>query len=360
MSITSGYDTYKDHRLLDDGTFKAISRWTSSHSVEFDDGKTAEEKIKEITEQNAQVASDVTDLQTAVDAAKNASNVKYDNTSSGLEATNVQAAIDELADSSLVGLTATVDELNYVDGVTSSIQEQLNNKTNSGHGHTVANITDLTATAAELNHMDGVTSNVQTQLDTLNNSLTNYLPLTGGTLNGSVTITDANNTYPQYNLGYSVSGNGAKLQYDKGNKNAEFAVSSDGTTARILVSPTYDIASKLYLICDDNWYKIFGEHNIDLMKNTFATKSDLSGYAVNASVASGDIDSISTNGFYKVTGSPALLMHLQWDVNYAMQIRDPYGAKMQWRFKYSGSWSTWKSANTATFSLSGTTLTITN
>ena len=33
------------------------------------------------------------------------------------------------------------------------------------HTHTVANISDLTATATELNYMDGVTSNVQTQLD---------------------------------------------------------------------------------------------------------------------------------------------------------------------------------------------------
>lgn len=35
----------------------------------------------------------------------------------------------------------------------------------SSHTHTVANITDLTATATELNYMDGVTSSVQAQLD---------------------------------------------------------------------------------------------------------------------------------------------------------------------------------------------------
>lgn len=35
----------------------------------------------------------------------------------------------------------------------------------TSHTHTIANITDLTATATELNYMDGVTSNVQTQLD---------------------------------------------------------------------------------------------------------------------------------------------------------------------------------------------------
>ena len=35
----------------------------------------------------------------------------------------------------------------------------------SSHNHTASQISDLTATAAELNYMDGVTSNVQTQLD---------------------------------------------------------------------------------------------------------------------------------------------------------------------------------------------------
>lgn len=43
--------------------------------------------------------------------------------------------------------------------------EQVDTKADKKHSHTVANISDLTATAAELNYMDGVTSNVQTQLD---------------------------------------------------------------------------------------------------------------------------------------------------------------------------------------------------
>lgn len=40
----------------------------------------------------------------------------------------------------------------------------------------------ITATAAELNYVDGVTSNVQTQLNNIKN---NYLPLTGGTVTGT-------------------------------------------------------------------------------------------------------------------------------------------------------------------------------
>lgn len=77
-----------------------------------------------------------------------------------------------------VALTATATELNYVDGVTSAIQTQLDGKSATGHTHTLANVTDITASAAELNtldgitastaelnYVDGVTSAIQTQID---------------------------------------------------------------------------------------------------------------------------------------------------------------------------------------------------
>lgn len=57
----------------------------------------------------------------------------------------------------LNALTATSTELNYVDGVTSAIQTQLDGKQ--------ATLTGLTSTVAELNYTDGVTSAIQTQLD---------------------------------------------------------------------------------------------------------------------------------------------------------------------------------------------------
>ena len=81
------------------------------------------------------------------------------------------------------GVTATVAELNYVDGVTSNIQTQLNNKQASinGGASTIAS-SNLTAsralisdgngkvavsavTSTELGYLDGVTSSVQTQLN---------------------------------------------------------------------------------------------------------------------------------------------------------------------------------------------------
>ena len=46
-------------------------------------------------------------------------------------------------------------------------QTTADGKSDKGHKHIVSEITDLTATATELNYMDGVTSNVQTQLNEL-------------------------------------------------------------------------------------------------------------------------------------------------------------------------------------------------
>lgn len=44
-------------------------------------------------------------------------------------------------------------------------QATADGKADKGHKHTVSEVTDLTVTAAELNYMDGVTSNVQAQLN---------------------------------------------------------------------------------------------------------------------------------------------------------------------------------------------------
>lgn len=81
------------------------------------------------------------------------------------------------------GVTATTDELNYVDGVTSNIQTQLNGKqatiTGAATSITSANLTANRAlvsngsgkvavsavTSTELGYLDGVTSAVQSQLD---------------------------------------------------------------------------------------------------------------------------------------------------------------------------------------------------
>lgn len=82
----------------------------------------------------------------------------------------------------------TSTEIQYLDGVTSNIQTQLNNKAANSHTHTATQVTGLTpskamvsdssghpsvsnVTSTELNYLDGVTSNIQDQIDTLNSNL---------------------------------------------------------------------------------------------------------------------------------------------------------------------------------------------
>lgn len=117
----------------------------------------------------------------------------------GLSSTEVTNVLKNL------GITATITEINYIDGVTSNIQTQLNAKAASTHTHTIDDIntlstilsqkqntitgaatTILTAnltasralvsdasgkiavsavTATELSYLDGVTSKIQTQLN---------------------------------------------------------------------------------------------------------------------------------------------------------------------------------------------------
>ena len=104
------------------------------------------------------------------------------------------------------GVTATAAELNYMDGVTSNVQTQLNSKAASSHTHPVSQVTGLTAsralisdsgghhavstvTSTELGYLDGVTSAIQTQLNgkASTSHTHSYLPLSGGTLTGTVT-----------------------------------------------------------------------------------------------------------------------------------------------------------------------------
>ena len=68
-----------------------------------------------------------------------------------------------------------------------ALQTELDSKADSEHTHTVSQISDLTATVTELNYVDGVTSAIQTQLDGKAAS-THYhsaSQITSGTLNSS-------------------------------------------------------------------------------------------------------------------------------------------------------------------------------
>ena len=91
------------------------------------------------------------------------------------DGTNVVQASASLSG---LGVTATATELNYVDGVTSAIQTQLDSK--------VGSLADLgiTATATELNYTTAVTSAIQTQINS-------KAPIASPTFTGTVTIPTA-------------------------------------------------------------------------------------------------------------------------------------------------------------------------
>lgn len=95
----------------------------------------------------------------------------------------------------------------------------------------------------------------------MRNDLSSYIPLTGGTLTGNILLSDAVCAYPNVMLGYSSDGEGAKIQYDKGNKNAAFTVSTDGRIVDFFIFPKADLKSVLGLHCDDQWFDVFGSHN---------------------------------------------------------------------------------------------------
>lgn len=112
-----------------------------------------------------------------------------------------------------LGLTATAAELNFVDGVTSAIQTQLDGKpANNGTGAsgtwaisisgnaatatTSTTLTGLTSSVAELNFVDGVTSAIQTQIDAKSNTasptFTGTVGLPAATVSDGVTTTADN------------------------------------------------------------------------------------------------------------------------------------------------------------------------
>ena len=124
----------------------------------------------------------------------------------------------EVAD--ITDLTASATELNYMDGVTSAVQTQLDAK------GTVSSLADLsvTATATELNYMDGATSAVQTQLDAkMTPSYTGDVDITGELL-----VDSYNETY------VALSGTTPSVDCEAGNV---FSLATTGNTTFTFSNP---------------------------------------------------------------------------------------------------------------------------
>lgn len=96
---------------------------------------------------------------------------------------NIKTAIKSTFPNVTGAVTPTHTELNYVDGVTSSIQTQINTAMANGVASRFPNVNaTVNATDEELNFVDGVTSNIQSQFS-------GKLSTSGGTVSGNVTVT---------------------------------------------------------------------------------------------------------------------------------------------------------------------------
>ncbi len=136
---------------------------------------------------------------------------------------NVQAALNTITP--LTGLTSSVDDLNllkgafsgsgafsggaiqsaeiaHLNGVSSSIQDQLNSKRNTADTIGIAEITGASITTTELNYSSGLVSNIQAQIDAL---LAGSITAAGGTFTGPIFIADGTAANP--GLGYASSNN---------------------------------------------------------------------------------------------------------------------------------------------------------
>ncbi len=140
--------------------------------------------------------SDVTGLSNAL---SDKANVSHTHTVSDIA--NLTATVEEL--NILDGATITTAELNYLDGVTSNVQSQIDSKAASSHTHVISDIANITASVeeinildgatvstAELNYLDGATSNVQAQIDSKANST--HTHVVSDLTNVTVTATEIN------------------------------------------------------------------------------------------------------------------------------------------------------------------------
>lgn len=104
-----------------------------------------------------------------------------------------------------LGLTATAKELNYTDGVTSSIQTQLDGKAASSHSHAAGDITSGTLAVARGG--TGVTSSAAIGLISypIGAVYISYVSTTPATLFGG-TWTAITGRFPYFNAGTSTGG----------------------------------------------------------------------------------------------------------------------------------------------------------
>ena len=80
-------------------------------------------------------------------------------------------------------------------------------------------------------------------------------------------------------------------------------------------------------------------------KTTAAARDNLD-VPISGSIASSNMDSITETGLYRVTGTSSLLLHMNWDTNYAMQLWHVHAeGSYKFRHKKNNTWSDWTYAS---------------
>lgn len=161
----------------------------------------------------------------------------------------------------------------------------------------------ITATTAELNYVDGVTSNIQTQLNgkSANTHTHSYLPLTGGTLTGNVAI---KKTSPTIML--QVDGTSLETRlYKNASTTADYGTmlsdyDSSGKRDALTVRRSANLDEKLSISVNNDSggndiYYIYGEHNKP-------TPSDIGAFSSSGGTISGDLN---VAGILNVRGNQA-------------------------------------------------------
>lgn len=229
----------------------------------------------------------------------------------------VTATADEL--NIMDGVTATTAELNYVDGVTSNIQTQLNGKQAAitGAATTIASsnlaasralvsnssgkVAVSAVTSTELGYLDGVTSNIQTQL---NNKMDKDNP----TGTGSFSLNrNANSEIGNYSFaeGYNTIASG-KYSHAEGQNTIAFSDYShaEGRGNITSVTITGDANANTYTLASADSSLLVGQ--VIFYRNKYAIitayDSSVPSITVNTTLSDKALNSVSAT-LYKLAAS---------------------------------------------------------
>lgn len=182
---------YRVYTTVDRPTASEVGAATASHTHTTSQVTGLDNELQEIRDLiddiEAGTSGDYTSLQQAVNNLTSLVNTKQNiitGAATTIDTENLTANRALVSDTSgKVAVSAvTGTELGYLDGVTSNIQTQLNNKAAASHNHVSTNITgdansvavfdtngtlcgSSSITTGELDMLNGVTSNIQTQLN---------------------------------------------------------------------------------------------------------------------------------------------------------------------------------------------------